>query len=243
MAIIGMGRVGIRSIAAPTSPSIITSGLVLNLDAGNTASYPGTGTTWTDLSGNGNNGTLINGTSYSSANGGTMVFDGINDNVTINNSTLLDSQTITIESWAYLNGTLNQAAFIFEKGYVNTQYSNFFYSDGMFLFRTQGLSNLDLTITSSSYMSANSWNHITCTYALGVKSIYVNGVLANQITGVTGTIPSNSGGIFLGCYYNGPSSPNFYLNGKIAISRAYNIALTPPQIQQNYNALKSRYGL
>jgi hypothetical protein len=240
----GIGRVGWRNYvsAAPTTASIITTGLVLNLDASNPLSYSGTGTTWTDLSGNGNNGTLVNGTGYSSSNGGTMVFDGVNDNVTINNSTLLDSQTITIESWAYLNGTLNQAAFIFEKGYVNTQYSNFFYSDGMFLFRTQGLSNLDLKITSSSYMSANAWNHIICTYALGVKSIYVNGVLANQITGVTGTIPSNSGGIFLGCYHNGPFSTNFYLNGKIAISRAYNIALTSTQVQQNFNAEKARFG-
>lgn len=51
-------------------PDIVRSGLVLNLDAAEPASYPGTGTTWYDLSGNGNNGTLVNGPTYNSANGG-----------------------------------------------------------------------------------------------------------------------------------------------------------------------------
>lgn len=62
-------------------PPIVTNGLVLHLDAGDTASYPVTGTTWTDLSGNGNNGTLVNGVGYNSANGGSLVFDGVNDRV------------------------------------------------------------------------------------------------------------------------------------------------------------------
>ena len=61
---------------------IVTDGLVLNLDAGNPQSYPGSGTTWTDLSGNGNNGTLLNGVGYDSDNGGSLVFDGSNDYVT-----------------------------------------------------------------------------------------------------------------------------------------------------------------
>ena len=61
------------------SPTTVTSGLVLCLDAGNAKSYPGSGTVWTDLSGNGNTGTLINGPTYNSANGGSIVFDGVND--------------------------------------------------------------------------------------------------------------------------------------------------------------------
>jgi hypothetical protein len=58
------------------NPRIITDGLVLALDAGNPKSYPGSGTAWTDLSGNGNTGTLVNGTGYNSGNGGSLVFDG-----------------------------------------------------------------------------------------------------------------------------------------------------------------------
>ena len=67
-------------------PEVVEDGLVLALDAGNTKSYPGSGTTWTDLSGNGNNGTLTNGPTYSSSNGGSIVFDGVNDFVDISNS-------------------------------------------------------------------------------------------------------------------------------------------------------------
>ena len=62
------------------------NGLVLALDAANTKSYPGSGTTWTDLSGRGNTGTLTNGPTYSSANGGSIVFDGTNDYVVVNNN-------------------------------------------------------------------------------------------------------------------------------------------------------------
>lgn len=72
-----------------TGPNIVTDGLVLYLDAANTKSYPGSGTTWNDLSGNGNNGTLINGYIFNSIGNGNLVFDGSNDYVNINAQTLL----------------------------------------------------------------------------------------------------------------------------------------------------------
>ena len=75
------------------NPRIVTDGLVLHLDAADRNSYPGSGTTFTDLSGNGNNATLQNGTSYSSDNGGTLVYDGADDKITIQNSTSLSSFT------------------------------------------------------------------------------------------------------------------------------------------------------
>jgi hypothetical protein len=97
-----IGRVGIRNYVAPASLStIVTNGLILNIDAGNMASYPGTGTAWTDLSGLNNTVTLVNGTTYSSANGGTMVFDGVNDyGVGAYNSNLdLSTNNFTLEGW------------------------------------------------------------------------------------------------------------------------------------------------
>ena len=66
-------------MALSHSPSIVTNGLVLCLDAANSKSYPGSGTTWTDLSGRGNNGTLVNGVGYNSGNLGSLVFDGVDD--------------------------------------------------------------------------------------------------------------------------------------------------------------------
>jgi hypothetical protein len=81
-------------------PRVVTDGLVLALDAADTNSYPGSGTTWNDLSGNGNTGTLTNGPTYSSDNGGSIVFDGTNDYVPLVNN-LGDPQQFTIEFWAY----------------------------------------------------------------------------------------------------------------------------------------------
>lgn len=209
---------------------------ILNADASTyNASLP---TTWTDL--NGHIGSLVNGTSYSPTFGGNMVFDGIDDYATFPNELALNSQTFTMESWVSLN-TLAQQGFIFEKGEVNTQYSNFFYTDGNYYFRTMGLSNQDLSIPSASYLTQGAWYHLVCTYGGGVKTIYVNGVIATQVSGVTGTVPYNNSGLFLGCYYIGGGT-SFNLNGNIAISRAYNLALTQSQIQQNFNAEKTRFG-
>ena len=85
---------------------IVTDGLVLCLDAGNSKSYPGTGTTWTDLSGRGNTGTLTNGPTYSSANGGSIVFDGSNDFVQCTGSLTLTTATFIV--WMRRNGNQNQ---------------------------------------------------------------------------------------------------------------------------------------
>jgi hypothetical protein len=87
------------------SPKIITDGLVLYLDAANPKSYVSGSTTWGDLSRGGNNGTLVNGPTFSSANGGSIVFDGVNDYINCGtNSSLRPSQQITINSWIKLNG-------------------------------------------------------------------------------------------------------------------------------------------
>ena len=86
------------------SPSIVMNGLVLALDAANSKSYPGSGTTWTDLSGNSNTGTLTNGPTYNSANGGSIVFDGVDDGVNIPHNSNIDIRNqITIECLFYLN--------------------------------------------------------------------------------------------------------------------------------------------
>jgi len=233
----GIAKASVKKMSSVTLPASSPSSLAL-LNADASTWNAGTPTSWVDF--NSNVGTLVNGTVYNSANGGNMQFDGVNDYITFPNLTSLNSQTITMESWVYLY-VLNQAGFIFEKGSVNTQFSNFFYLDGNYYFRTKGLSTEDLSIASASYMTANAWYHLTCTYAAGVKTIYVNGVQANQVTGLTGTIPYNNTGLFLGAYYIG-GGVQFNLNGRIAISREYNISLTSAQVLQNFNAEKTRFG-
>jgi len=72
-------------MGAAAGPDIVEDGLVLCLDAANPKSYPGSGNTWTDLRGNGNDGTLVNGVGYDSANNGSMVFDGVDDSIQSSN--------------------------------------------------------------------------------------------------------------------------------------------------------------
>ena len=214
---------------------IVTDGLVFAIDAGNLVSYPTSGTSTYNLTGSGATGALTNGTSFTPLDGGAFVFDGTNDYIVFPNDTNLDNQALTMESWNYLNTTTSQNAFLFEKGYVNTQYSNFYFSGNTFIFRTIGLSTEDLSVTTSTYISPNTWNHVVCTYGAGVKTIYVNGIQIAQQTGLTGTISTNNTGLYLGAH--GPGT-NFFLNGKIAESRVYNKALTADEVLQNYNATK-----
>ena len=87
------------------SGHIITDGLVIALDAANTKSYPGSGTTWSDLSGNSNNGTLTNGPTFNSRNGGSIVFDGVDDYVTLGTPSILNGVQLplTICGWGNLS--------------------------------------------------------------------------------------------------------------------------------------------
>ena len=142
-----------------------------------------------------------------------------------------------MESWSNVNSVF-QNGFLFEKGYVNTQYSNFFNSDGTFYFRTMGLSTQDLTFYAPSYITVNTWNHIVCTYSSGTKAIYVNGVQVAGQTGLTGTISTDTTGLYIGAYGNGIG---YFINGEIAVSRVYNKALTAQEVNQNFSAQSSRF--
>jgi hypothetical protein len=222
---------------------LVTDSLVLLLDAANTVSYPGSGTTWTDLSGNGNNGTLTNGPTYSSANFGTIVFDGVDDGVQLPGTNFSLNQ-MTISSWNF-SSNYNQNGFMFEKttnGSVNTQYSLFYNSSNEIYYRTYGLSTLDLAVnTTSAGVVNNNWNNIVATFDGTIKRIYVNGVLRATSTTLSGTVTQNTtGAAFIGIYGNFAGYP---FNGRISNTTIYNRALTATEVSQNYNALKSRFGL
>ena len=246
MAIIGQGRVGIRSIAAPPATPIITSGLVLNLDAGNAASYPGTGTTWTDLSGNGNNGTLINGTSYSSANGGTMVFDGINDYV---DTSLVTNQTaFTYCVWGK-SASLGYANRIMGNGNVNgTSGASIMWGTPAITGQSEDYNRLwcirrnanNMTndiITPSIPGFTNNWHYLTMTYngTDGLK-IYVDNVLISSNTNI-GFISTLA--LKIGRDGNGTDA----FLGSVGATHVYNKALTPIEVTTNFNATKTRFGL
>ena len=108
-------------------PRIVTDGLVLYLDAGNSKSYPGTGTVWNDLSGNNNNGTLVNGPTFSSANKGSIVFDGVNDGCNINNNSFINpTNAITFGAIVNLSGYgSNYAPIIFKQNNYTSLYEQY----------------------------------------------------------------------------------------------------------------------
>ena len=226
------------------SRSTLPLGLVLNLDAGNIASYPGTGTTWYDVSGNTNNGTLTNGPTFSSADGGTIVLDGVDDYISIPSSTLFggSDRSFTLMMWVYgqpsstgyvgwfgMDGTLN--FFIpssATSGNADSAY-RMFYIDPSSPFPVQyqffqmpvnrwfllTSTNLDASPSSSMGYSINGASLTTTTYP-------------NRMA-----VPSE---IKIG--YS-----NAYINGKAGIITAYNRVLTNSEILQNYNATKGRFGL
>jgi hypothetical protein len=218
------------------SPRIVTDGLVLALDAANTKSYPGVGTVWKDLSGNGNDGTLVNGPTFNSDNLGSIEFDGVDDSVNITTVDL--RQNFTYECWVNHN-VINGFSFL-GQGIRSTRSGlHIWFRDGSNLRFGMFSNDTDaLSLTTSTgvwYQYCFTYNHSTF-----LKQIYRNGV---QLTGTpvqTQTSYIGTGTVRIGATY---SSDNAYANGNFSNVKLYSKILTPEEIQQNYNATKGRYGL
>ena len=225
------------------SPRIVTDGLVLALDAGNTKSYPGSGTTWTDLSGNGNNGTLENDVGYDSGNGGALSFDGTDDYATGNINIALGITNVSINCWVNISTTSKKGAFLKVGGGGNSGYAlgvgnNTMDSDGNEIL---GLfTKVRWIETNASY--GTGWKYVTLVLnASSVPSIYVDSTLIGSYSGLTPNSPDSF-------YYVGrnigdePSGVRAF-NGNIAQVSIYNRALTAEEVQQNFNALRGRFGI
>jgi|688.fasta_scaffold47765_6 hypothetical protein len=218
---------------------IVTDGLVLNLDAGNPLSYPGTGTTWTDLTTNGNNGTLINGPTFDSANGGSIVFDGTNDYVNCGNASNLQITVGTISAWVKTTTPGSSYRGIITKAFA----WGLFVKDGILITYDWGMPVNMGTRTTGINISDGTWKNITMTFTetVGTPSnnaiVYLNGnpVLTTTIKYVNNTISVELG-------RNG-SSPEQVLNGNISQALIGNRVLTPTEVLANFNATKGRYGL
>jgi len=237
-------------MGASAGPDVIDTGLVLALDAGDTNSYPGSGTTWTDLSGQGNNGT-ITGAVYSN---GYFDFDGTNDDV-VNTGTsfLKTNDNVTLE--AFFNHDSNSSGFFLYEGdgdgfggqiefhlYVNSAYLTSWFTS------SSGNHYLGNTGVSAAAVTIGEWNHAAVTYsnlstASGVSAkLYLNGVEIDSFSGATIDIASMSTTSFLiGRPYS--TSLGRRYNGQIAVVKVYNKALTASEVQQNFNALRGRFGI
>jgi len=211
-------------MATRYSPSIVTSGLVLCLDAANTKSYPGTGTTWTDLSGNGNNGTLVNSPTFS---GGVFTFDGSTNYINVSGVNFATG-TSTIMGAARYNGAtrgriINGLNNNWLMGHWASTTENY-YAEGWVSAVSSGTSDTNWRImTSTSNTTSPSY------------SLYVNGTLS--VSNTNGTAGPN--GLRIGAY----GGSGEFSTGQCGFVLAYNRILTAAEILQNYNATKSRFGL
>ena len=228
---------------------IVTDGLVLSLNAADKNSYPGSGTTWTDMSGNGNNGTLTNGPTFSSANGGFIDYDGTDDYVDCGNSSALSfgTESFTLDVWTRASA-IGTTRFIVGKmdspGLGSgTGYGLYLGNGGTnWIFGVWDAAVLRIPTTPYT-ASPNVW-----IYLAGVRdkesnqvNLYVNGVLtaSSSDLGMDTTVvtPFVVGGIT-----TSNSTANRW-NGDIASTKVYNRALSASEVLQNYNATKTRFGL
>jgi len=221
-------------MAGNIAPNTITDNLVLYLDAANNKSYVSGSTTWVDLTGNGNNGTLINGPTFNTGSGGSIVFDGTNDYVNCGLSQNVNSNTFTYCFWASppeIAGTLLGNS------------------------KDAGGAQIYLDLTSISLVKQDSfvmgnfststaklnWNYYCISYLSPNISFYLNGILTSYTTYST-TFDFTSSNRLIGGRFSGGSIYQPY-RGKVAIVHLYNRVLSATEILQNYNALKGRFGI
>ena len=216
---------------------IVTSGLVLCLDAANRKSYPGTGTVWTDLSGNGNTGTLTNMEvpgDYTSTNGGSLGFDGTNEYVDFAAEfNLQPTAGITVSVW-FKTTVANTYLINKSSGGGADGYRLFGNANGTMSFAARSV-----TATTSGAITTGGWLNIVGTWIPSTSVlIYQNGT---QVGFNIDFIPSNINypAELLEIGRNASGTQGW--NGNISQVSIYNRALSATEIAQNYNALKSRY--
>jgi hypothetical protein len=240
-----------NNYVAPVGPPSLVSAIVLDLDAGNTSSYSGSGTRWTDLSGKGNHGTLVNSVTYNSSNQGYLVFNGngsyvgsggYNPYVDLPRSTDLDfgADDFTVELWAYtttanahpcyislnVNG-LSYAAFRIEywNGNVNLLHSY------------NGTSHAS---GGSFAITLNAWQHIVVSRISGSVAVYVNGILKTTYSLPGSLIAQQNSRI--GDFYG--SNGYYSFSGNIATTKIYKgKGLTSTEVLTQFDLTKSRFGL
>jgi hypothetical protein len=230
--------------------SIITSGLTFCVDAGFTPSYPTSGTTWYNVSQNQYNGTLVNGPTFNSSNGGSIVFNGSNNYVTFGNQNLgLDLISKSFSAWVYLGSTLNNPTSVIDKQFDNSPPSNNYGGWGFWIGSDRKLwwwnmPNQDIRDSGSTTVGINVWCNVAVTYNASTKtaSFYINGTL-NSSTSNSNIVEQSSGTQSLGISVArlGQANQSGYLNGSIANVLAYNRVLSASEVLQNYNAQFNRF--
>jgi hypothetical protein len=210
---------------------IVTNGLVLALDAADRNSYVSGSTIWNDVSGNGNNGTLTNGPTFSN---NSIVFDGVDDRITCTNNASVQITVGTIGAW--INANSNNTSF---RGIITKQNAwGLFLSDNVLVAYDWGAL---VTRSTGINIGNNTWNYVAMSFTetIGTPSnnaiLYLNG---NPI--LTTTVRHSSHAVTVQI---GDGNSVQYFSGRIPSAHIYNRVLLAQEVLQNYNAQKSRFGL
>ena len=212
-------------------PSVVTDGMILYHDAANVMSYSGSGSTWNDLSGVGNHGTLVNGPTFdANTKKGAFTFDGTNDYVNFGNSSILQQSTGTLSAWTKASSPgAGYRGIIAKQGAYGLFYTNSVlvaYDWAADAPRSTGINIAD-----------NTWKNVVLTYQSGVSNgtrIYINGV---SVLTTTITILSQVANLFGGAEANASQ----YASCQISSFNMYNRALSAAEVLDNYNAMRGRY--
>ena len=209
----------------------------MNLNSSNNSSYSGSGTVWYDLSGNLKNANLYNGVSYSSVNGGTLIFDGVNDYVKVNNLGITGNSSITINLWSnLLTNTSGDTVMMMYGPTGGGQSAGIFYRNGdnFVKFTNWGTNDFSTSFTKDT----NVWHYWTIVYDTSGIIIYRDGI-ADSGGKRLFTINFSVANLGIGATENGGNFTNIQSN----MCHVYNRALTGAEILQNYNATKTILGL
>jgi hypothetical protein len=214
---------------------IVRNDLILNLDAANTASYPGSGTSWFDLSGSNNTSVLTNGPTFSATgNSSSIIFDGSNDYVVVNSNANLLSKTEYTKFVFFYATSFSTANNLISGGVSGTNHAFWLnFSNRLYAGHNASWS----TVTGSTTLSANTWYCGAVTYSnVSGWKLYLNGVLDG--TSVTSTTFDNNGELLIAAYANA----NVF-TGRMPLALVYNRALSAYEIKQNFDFYRTRYGI
>jgi hypothetical protein len=227
--------------------NVVLSNLVLYFDPSNSSSYPGSGTTITDLSGNGGNGTMSN-ISFTSPY---FTYNGTDSQVSVSDNPTLEpgSGEFTMEAWFYKTSIVGPSVVLgkFDDGGGATDVSYSIRVSNANLFAqigdgTGGVLNVDYVNSTSYTISANTWYQAVYVWKPGVSlETFINGTSIGTISTSMSSILNSTNPLYLGRYNGGEFPQNF--GGRIGITRLYNRALTSTEVLNNYNVDKSKYGL
>jgi hypothetical protein len=231
------------------SNTYTTTGLVLNLDAGNTSSYPGSGTTWNDLTGNGYHGTLTNGPTFSSSNRGTIVFDGNDDVASFGNILNMGLSSWTMSCWVKINDGLGFAGIMGKtsyRGYVG-RYS-FYIDNGTIYSFFQPDNNYIITTPITPYLDNKFHNLVMTIDRTSMMYLYIDGISVGTPLNVSSAsninLNASTDNFYIGSYGSSNGlSPIAFLNGNVSQASIYNRALTSAEVISNFNINRARYGL